>query len=369
MGSGNTLVLPTGCTFTLSAADNGVNGLPAVASNLSIEGSGDTITASATGFRFFDITVAGVTLNIDDLTLTNASVTSDGGAIFTITNNYHLIVTNSTFSGNTGDDGGAIASEGEGGGGHLTVIGSTFNGNTSATTTFEGGGIHNDVQAFIINSTFTGNSAGRGGGIEASNGSTLTTIINSTIDGNTATAATAPGGGGLSADMSVHLLNSIVADNTGLNCVGTPVDAGNNLENGTSCGFTTNAVNAEPAVSALANNGGPTKTMAITSTSPAFDGASLSVCQAANPNGAAGVDQRGDPRSDATGATKCDIGAFEVQGVVITPTPTISVPPTGAVDGASSATGAGELLIAGGTTVVVLAACGLLLSVVPRRQR
>jgi IPT/TIG domain-containing protein len=63
----------------------------------------------------------------------------------------------------------------------------------------------------------------------------------------------------------------------------------------------------------LQDNGGPTETMAIASSSPAHDRANPQVCDAPQPNGAGSVDQRGDPRtSEAPGHVGCDIGAFEL---------------------------------------------------------
>jgi VCBS repeat-containing protein len=115
------------------------------------------------------------------------------------------------------------------------------------------------------------------------------------------------------------LKNTIVANSpSGGNCNGTITDGGYNLDDGTSCGFST-ADNSQPSTDplldpkGLQDNGGPTKTIALQPTSPAIDlGKSFG----------APTDQRDQPRPhdldddqfpNATGGDGSDIGAFEVQ--------------------------------------------------------
>jgi hypothetical protein len=64
---------------------------------------------------------------------------------------------------------------------------------------------------------------------------------------------------------------------------------------------------ADPGLAQLADNGGPTETVALQAASPAIGAADLATCQAAP---IAGVDQRGERRG-----TSCDIGAFETSPV------------------------------------------------------
>jgi hypothetical protein len=82
---------------------------------------------------------------------------------------------------------------------------------------------------------------------------------------------------------------------------------------GSTCSFTNNDQSADPQVSALADNGGPTETMAIADTSPAIDmgdtGTSLGPVPA--------IDQRSLPRD-----ARPDVGAYE-QGAQLPP-PTFS---------------------------------------------
>lgn len=381
-----TVVLGAGCTFTLTAVDNtgahGPNGLPAITSTMTIEGNGDTITRdTASGntppFRYFETTTGALT--ISDLILTKGLSGPAGGAIY---GEGALTVIGSTLSDNgTAGDGGAIYDHGlltvtnssflnndaNGGSGgainsasgvvvvasySLKISGSTFSANTATGT---GGAIRADNPTVIVNSTLTANTAFGGGGVFTN--STDISILDSTIANNVATFTHAGGGianAGLTA--SVTVTNTIVADNTDDNCGTTslhPVtDGGHNLENGTGCAFAGSAINGEPVLGSLANNGGPTLTRAITSSSPAFSKGDPAVCAAAAPDGAAGVDQRGIARKTST---PCDIGAFEVAAAVASasPTPvTPTVPATGAVPANPSwptagllAAGAGLLLL------------------------
>jgi CSLREA domain-containing protein len=211
-------------------------------------------------------------------------------------------VSNSTFSGNSAQRGGGIWNGFEG---TLTVSNSTFSGNHATN----GGGIENFSPLKVSNSTFSGNSARRGGGIDDSDG-TLT-VSNSTFSGNSATGA---GGGIFINDIvgTTTLKNTIVANNpNGRNCkrLGRMTDGGYNLEDGNSCGFSA-AKNSLPSTnpklaSSLADNGGPTKTIALFTGSPAIN----AIPQGTNGCGTTiTTDQRGVSRPQGN---RCDIGAFE----------------------------------------------------------
>ncbi len=99
--------------------------------------------------------------------------------------------------------------------------------------------------------------------------------------------------------------NTIVAANSGNNCFGTPVDGGHNI---TFPGATCPGKVADPLLRPLADNGGPTKTIAPLAASPAVD---------AVPNSGAGclaTDQRGVQRPQGPA---CDSGAFELAVPVV----------------------------------------------------
>jgi CSLREA domain-containing protein len=67
-------------------------------------------------------------------------------------------------------------------------------------------------------------------------------------------------------------------------------------------------IGVNPVVGVLADNGGPTQTLALAANSPAIDLMPASACVS--------VDQRGLPRprdGNGDGASRCDSGAFEVQ--------------------------------------------------------
>jgi len=237
----------------------------------------------------------------------NGSINANAPALLTITN--------STISGNNAADGGGIfilsfAT--------VAISGSTISGNTS--TSAGGAGIINDGALLtVINSTISGNtiSAGSqgGGGIFNNGASAVATVTSTTISSNTAPSTS--GGGILNNGGSVTLKNTIVANNTGGNCVGTIVNGGTNLQfPGTTCGGS--ITSADPLLQPLANNGGPTLTQALGGGSPAIDTGDS--CPPP-PN-----DQRGVSRPQGSA---CDIGAFECQtgecggvGPTATPTPT-----------------------------------------------
>lgn len=337
-GTGDTINIPAG-TYTTTIAgtgeDSNATGDYDILNSVSIVGAGSSTTTidgngSAINDRVFDV-IGAITVSFTDLTITNGEanncspapglpscgggilnqggtvniinstisnsstvgVGADGGGIFTSGTTGTVNITNSTISGNSTYYGGAFA-----GGGDLTVINSTITGNTA---NFYGGGIYIAGLAVIANSTITGNSAGNsGGGILSF---TTLTITNSTISGNS--------GGGAAVDNfsgTATLSNTIVANQipSMTDCSGTITSNGNNLESSTSCGFTGELQNTDPLLGALASNGGPTQTMALSVGSPAIDAGDNAICAAAPVNG---IDQRGIVRPQGSA---CDIGAYEV---------------------------------------------------------
>jgi len=105
----------------------------------------------------------------------------------------------------------------------------------------------------------------------------------------------------------VTLRNTIVANSaSGGNCVGTITNGGNNIDDGTTCGWVSasgSMSSTDPLLGALANNGGPTQTFALLTGSPAIDGVTFNA-----PNSAPSTDQRGVARPQGV---RYDIGSYE----------------------------------------------------------
>jgi hypothetical protein len=217
------------------------------------------------------------------------------------------VVTNSNFSGNFAPGtGGGIA------GAPVTITNSSFSGNGAR---YYGGGFYGS--GVISDCTFSGDGAYSGGGIAGG----PVTVTNSTFSGNGSTL-TAQGDAVFVFGDGTVLKSTIVASssNGGSHCFaqsGTITDAGYNISDDSSCGFSAtgshNDTDPKLDPGGLANNGGPTQTIALLSGSPAIDAIPIANCadQASPPNSIT-TDQRGFPRPDS-GESACDIGAFEVQ--------------------------------------------------------
>ncbi len=203
--------------------------------------------------RLFEVT-AGSTNILTGLTLTNGNGGFQGGAI---ENAGSLVLNQCTIISNTVNAfGGGVFNSGT-----LMVNDSTFAGNTSTNLGGTGGGIENGGTLTVSQSTFTANSANGGGAIFGDNGSTLA-VRESTIVSNVAYCC----GGGISLYTTTGtqiLLDSIVAENSNAD-----------FYLGVGANFTVasnNFTGGDPHVGPLANNGGPTPTMALLSGSPAID--------------------------------------------------------------------------------------------------
>ncbi len=308
-----------------------------IGSSLTLDGGTHGLTIDANhNSRVMEIdgTSDGDTVNLNHLTLENGNgaginVTGIGGGLLIYAENNNqanVTLNNSTITNNSSGSGGGLLNDGSGGLAILNINNSTIS-NNSANSSQSGGGIFNLGTMVITNSTIANNHAdGYGGGIFSQSGQTNAelTISNSTISGNTANG---PGGGignyvynGISSTVTIN--DSIVAGNsttTGesdfveiTGATGTLTSNGYNLygQNGNAGGFTPAAHdilltgNINTVISALANNGGPTETMALVNSSPAI---------AAGGTGSEFLtDQRGEFRS-LTG--QISIGAYEVNTV------------------------------------------------------
>jgi hypothetical protein len=188
---------------------------------------------------------------------------------------------------------------------------------------FSGSGAANIIDSTIANNTVSG-SSGSGGGIVLSAFNGTMNVTGSTITGNTANS-TLPtpgfGGGGIAfanGSGSVHLDNTIVSDNTSINGF-SDIAAVNGAIITTSysaisdtTGFTYTPgpgdlpIGANLKLQPLADNGGPTQTIAFAANSP--------VLNAGDPALANTTDQRGVTRSIGSAP---DIGAYEYQPITI----------------------------------------------------
>jgi hypothetical protein len=372
-------------TFSVTGTITLLSQLPAIDDTLTISGPGAAnLTISGNNAHQVFVVNAGKSLTLEGVTIANGNAGGgDGGGIdnsgtLTVTNStfagnsagghplsgWHasngggidnsgtLTVTNSTFAGNSASNGGGIHNSGT-----LTVTNSTFAGNSA---TYDGGGIDNSGTLTVTNSTFSGNSASYGGGI-ANFGwaNPSTTVTNSTFSGNSATYGggianfgwanpsttvtnstfsgnSASLGGSISSwgapTVTLTVTNTILANSTGGDCYAETIASNvNNLIGDESCnavasGNVTGFLSGDPLLGPLADNGGPTHTMALLPDSPAINAGTNTDCPA--------TDQRGITRLK-TEADRCDIGAFEYQ-----PSTTASPPTATVVLQAASDTGA-----------------------------
>lgn len=291
-GSGaDTITLPAGSTFTLSGfvdTTDGQNGLPAITSEIEIEGNGATIERDETldcvfdeeadpgEFRIFyvgtggDLTLDSVTvtggcadgpgepapieplmgggifnrgnLTINGSTLAGNFALADGGAIMNLG---HAEITDSTLEDNFANLGGAVRTGDVfiltetrvvdntarfGGGiygyGTTTVSGGEISGNQAFDS---GGGIYLNslATASLTGVTLASNLANTGGGVLANNAAL--DITRSTFSGNTAHT----GGGGLYAySTETTIVESTFAGNLADGAVGNGVAAGAGIVGG-----------------------------------------------------------------------------------------------------------------------------------------
>ena len=274
--------------------------------------------------------------NAGTLTVTNCTFSGNlanaqnsvGGGIF---NSGTATVTNSTFSGNSAEFGGAIYNNTDSSPttGILSITGSTFSGNTSSAVGRDagnGGAIDNSGFTVVINSTFSGNHAAVGGGAIENESAGAVEVFNATFWGNSALA-----GGGIEDDATVAgvqgfvLLNGTLLESeaSGGNCSGFISDNGYNIADDESCELGSTSVNGEPSdslVPPLQNNGGPTKTIAISFVSNATGFIPIADCTKGFPPTALTTDQRGAPRPAAGNPNFCDAGAFQNQFSIVTNT-------------------------------------------------
>jgi parallel beta-helix repeat protein len=365
-GAGPHTINATGITGTISLQ----SALPTLTNvNLTIIGPAAntgvlTITRGiVTAFRIFTMTntSGAVTITLNRLTLTNGSITGDGGGISAISTS--LTMNYCKISG--------CSSTGEGGGLSITGTGLTLNMDACTvsgnTTTGRAGGISVGVgsasgTATITNSTVSGNS----GGVSGVGGINLVLVTaavkNCTISGNTASSSNGGGvnigsssavtltnctitnnsvpaglGGGIRSGSLTDftLINTIVVGNTGSGGVADDANfssgstktanysvVGVQLGTGTwTNSNSTIGTSGSPAVvnlGPLANNGGPVQTRRILASTPelAID-KGVNASLTSDSRGAARVMDDG-AITNAPGGNGSDRGAYEIGNYVWT---------------------------------------------------
>ena len=256
---------------------------------ITIDGAGRSITLDGNNAVQI-MQVEGTPLNLKNLTLANASAPVHGGGAIYAKHGSVLNISNSTFAHNAAGCGGAILSEGST---SVTIVNSTFSANGATTQVcgsandYGGAILSVDTALTVINSTFSSNRGGRVAQIATVHGSftMANTILTDSLDGPTCS-----------------YIEGTTVSVSGMNLVGD-----------TTCGSDTQHFTvADPKLGSLADNGGPTPTMALLSGSPAIDAADNAICAATPVNN---LDQRGQVRpTDGNNDTAagCDVGAYEL---------------------------------------------------------
>ena len=293
-------VIITGSTFTNNAGSAGAaidnqGGATLTLTDSTISGSGVGAAINNSGYATLsgDAIINNTAGGINNrggatLTLTDSTISGNLASDAAINNSGSATLTGDAIVGNLA---GGIANSGT-----LSLTNSTISGNTASGN---GGGINNEyIPGFsgyygpvpasagvltVTDSTISGNTAVSGGGVYNAEGATFT-LQDTIIVGNVAT----------SADPNI---NGAVTTDNGFNLIGDVGDASGFV----AADLQNSAFDAPGAVlTPLANNGGPTQTMALVAGSPAF--------AAGVPVAGVTTDQRGLPRGNTV-----DIGAYQTQ--------------------------------------------------------
>jgi hypothetical protein len=228
-GSGDdTIILPKG-SFVLTAADNddfGETGLPVITTRITIQGNGAKITRSkkAPAFRLIAVSASG-DLTLDHVTLSGGEGLgrTRGGAI---TNYGNVSIVDSTISGNSAFEGGAVFVEN----GSLTIMNSAISNNVANY----GGGITNYSGTFTMTgTTLSRNTALPYNGNPSFGGGLLSTTAHDTITGSVISGNVASKGGGLAVYGTTVVSSSTVSKNSA-------TDKGGGIYNGSGHSLTVN---------------------------------------------------------------------------------------------------------------------------------
>lgn len=328
----NTLITASGTSRVLSHSGKGtlrleglelaggaVSGVRAVGGCVASEGEVQLL-----GTTVRDCTVSGT---LDPVNVSQVA----GGGVHARGNVFldHSIVRDNTVTSAMG-----MYSSAEGGGvfagGDLSVLhGSTISGNTvdGASLYCAGGGAVARGAAYVSYSTIDANTAPNAGGLSFGNGTSTSTIVNSTISGNgdvgiasqdsllrvwNSTVAFNQGGVLLvGMNAYVALRSSILANNDRdgaaddlASILPVTVFGSNNIVITSNLALPADTIAADPLLAPLADNGGTVRTHALRANSPAIDHGDNVALKI--------YDARGE-HFDRVVNSVADIGAYEVQ--------------------------------------------------------
>jgi hypothetical protein len=324
----DTIYVGAGIVFDHVNIDSTITGL-------TVQGAGvhATTISGGVGQPGSVITIAvGTTVTINDLTITGGQGVRGGGVYnagnLTMQRDEVGFNTATGILGSTNGLGGGVFSGGEGsnltmtdstvianrasdGGGGIFMLGGTLDRDLINNNRVVGGndpelvagGVYAGLTTINDDTIFgneitdnAGDALGYAGGLYGY----LTNVTNTTIASNRAALA-----GGINGPVG-KLSGTILSGNSGGNCDPrvAPPGSGDNLSDDNTCGFVGQGdINGvDPQLHDLADNGGPTETMAIPASSPAYD--SNIHCD--------GTDERGVSFLQR-GASHCDMGAFQVE--------------------------------------------------------
>jgi hypothetical protein len=228
-------------------------------------------------------------LELDNVNVLRCASSDDGGCVAVLDGEATLVDTFIAGCKAKGEGGGLdVAAEAE-----VELDRVTVNACKAAT----GAGIATRGPLVLKNVTLDANKGKSGGGLAVLSDAPVT-INSSTLSEN--------GGSNLSMVVDAFIAGSVIVSNTivwgrkGNDCGGGLVNAGGNLEGGTSCGFdlASDQQDADPELLPLSVQGDEVPTRPLAPTSPAID---------------RGLDASCEPQ-DARGKSRfneCDVGAFE----------------------------------------------------------
>jgi hypothetical protein len=301
----------TNCTFSGNTASGGSAGSGGAAGNGPFAGSAGRGAAGASGcgaaiYSAQSVTVVNCTFSGNSAQSGSSSAggtdvssgngvngprgsDSLGGGVFSQGSGTFV---NCTFYNNT-----VVAGNG-GDGGDAIVAGAHTAGNGGNGGNGTGGGLYNTGAVAVVNCTFSGCGAVGGTNGVAGGGS---------FTGSDGSPGRGRGGDIAQGSGTFALQNSILgASSAGTNAYDTSAsritDAGFNISSDSSLNLSgTSLKNTDPKLGSLANNGGPTQTIALQTDSPALNRVPTALSPA--------TDQRGVRRPQGAA---CDIGAYEL---------------------------------------------------------